>query len=410
MPPAPGQLSFRQVLAISSLRRLWLGQLVSIFGDFLALFAVIGVVSFQLRGGAAQVTMISISYMVPLAVFGPVAGVFVDRWNVKAVMIASDLARAALALALVFTRDLGGIYGVFFAMSLVSSFFLPAQSVTVRTIVPREGWLAANALLQQNMQVTRIVSPAVAGAAVAWAGANACFWFDAASFVFSALMLAGIAIRRAPAPAAAPSGFRSVFADLSGGLRFLFAHAAISFVMVAMGAAVFTMGCFGPLIAIYVRDSLAGGSVLFGFITALVGAGMIAGTHSTHRFGRARSPQRIVLAGVGIIAAAVFLMAAVPAVAFTAAGTFGMGFGTGLIIAPAQTLLQRETPVHLVGRVSSSVMSVISVAQVLGLLLSGALAQALGIRNLFFLSSGTLFAVALAGYRLLESRAEAAGA
>jgi len=125
-------LSFREVLNIRSVRRLWLAQLVSIFGDFLAVFAVFSVVTFQMHGTPNQVAMILVAYLTPLALISPLAGVFVDRWNVKATMIASDVVRGLLVLALLFVRDLNAIYGIFFALSAVSSFFLPAQSVAVR--------------------------------------------------------------------------------------------------------------------------------------------------------------------------------------------------------------------------------------------------------------------------------------
>jgi DHA3 family macrolide efflux protein-like MFS transporter len=80
--PTP-HLTFRDVLKIRSVRRLWLAQLVSIFGDFLAIFAVFSLVTFQLHGTPTQVSMILVAYMLPLAVVSPLAGVFVDKWNVK---------------------------------------------------------------------------------------------------------------------------------------------------------------------------------------------------------------------------------------------------------------------------------------------------------------------------------------
>src|ERR1039457_7212890 len=85
--PTP-HLTFRDVLKIRSVRRLWLAQLVSIFGDFLAIFAIFSLVTFQLHGTPTQVSMILVAYMLPLAVVSPLAGVFVDKWNVKWTMIA----------------------------------------------------------------------------------------------------------------------------------------------------------------------------------------------------------------------------------------------------------------------------------------------------------------------------------
>src|SRR5215831_5693903 len=131
MATAAPPLSIREVLKIKAVRRLSLAQVVSIFGDFLAIFAVLSYVSFNLHASPAQVTLISVSFMIPFALIGPVAGVFVDRWNVKRTMIASDLIRAVLALGLVFAASLGQIYAILFLLSTVSTFFVPAQSVTL---------------------------------------------------------------------------------------------------------------------------------------------------------------------------------------------------------------------------------------------------------------------------------------
>ena len=129
--PAP-HLTFRDVLKIRAVRRLWLAQLVSIFGDFLAIFAVFSLVTFQLHGTPTQVSMILVAYMLPLAVVSPLAGVFVDKWNVKWTMIASDLVRGVLVLVLVFVRDLNAIYFIFLGLSTG-----PASSC------PRNRWPSA---------------------------------------------------------------------------------------------------------------------------------------------------------------------------------------------------------------------------------------------------------------------------
>src|SRR5216684_4445450 len=141
--PSPGHLTIRQALAIPSFRKLWLAQLVSIFGDFLALYAVLSEMSFKMHASARSITLVSVSYLLPLA------GVFVDRWNPKRTMVVSDLARAALALGLVISGAPWHIYLVFVAISAFSSFFMPARSVVLPQIVPKEGLLSANAAIQQ---------------------------------------------------------------------------------------------------------------------------------------------------------------------------------------------------------------------------------------------------------------------
>jgi len=409
------QLSFGEVLALRPVRLLWIAQVVSIFGDFLALFAVLSDVSFRLKATPAQVTLISVAFLIPFALLGPVAGVFVDRWDAKRTMISSDLIRAALALGLVFASGLNQIYAILFALSAVSTFFVPAQTITIRSVTPREGLMAANALMQQAFQVVRIISPTIAGAMVNWVGARPAYYFDGASFIFSASMIAAIAIKRAAAAteSSAPSEsgkLKSILKDLMSGARFIFTHATISFVMLAMAAGMFALSCFAPLIAIYVRDMLKSTEFQFGVINSLIGVGMIFATQFITRFAKNQSKSLLVVAGLFGMGIAVIVMVSIGHVAVAAIGAFGIGFGAIFIVVPTQTLMQQETPIELVGRVSSSFMSVLSVSQLLGLIISGSLTQRMGIRNLFFASAAMLVLFACFGYFRLPAKANAATA
>lgn len=182
-------MTFREVLGLTVMRRVWFAQVVSLLGDFLALFAVISVVTYQLHGTPQQVTGVQIAYMLPLAVLGPLSGVFVDRWPLKPTLIASDLIRAVLVLLLFVTTSMWQIYLVLCALSSVSSFFAPAQSVTIRSHVPANGLMSANALMQMAMMGTRVVGPAAAGALVAAFGARICYAIDFVSFLGSAALI-----------------------------------------------------------------------------------------------------------------------------------------------------------------------------------------------------------------------------
>src|SRR6185312_8405230 len=164
--------------------------------------AVIAVVSFRMHGTPNQLTGVQIAYMLPLVILGPLAGVFVDRWPLKPTLIASDLVRAVLALLLIFTTSIWQVWVVLALLSCVSSFFGPAQSVTIRTHVPNEGLISANALMQIAFMGSRIVGPATAGAMVAAFGPASCYAVDVLSFLVSASLIGSVVIRR-PAPIAA---------------------------------------------------------------------------------------------------------------------------------------------------------------------------------------------------------------
>lgn len=396
MATAANPLTLREVFKIVALRRLWVAQLVSVAGDFLALYAIFSVVSFRMHASATDVTLVMVFYLLPLAIVSPIAGVFVDSWNVKRTMISSDLIRAVVFFLLMFAQALWQMYAILLVASAVSSFFVPAQSITVRTLVPVHGLMSANALLQQAFFVMQIVSPAVAGLLVAAFGANLCFWIDSGSFLFSAAMLSTIAIAHEPSPAV--KGIRAVWTEMRVGVKFIFTHAAVSFVVIALTAGMFAIRCFGALIAVYVRDVLHGGTALFGNLGSLVGFGMIFGTQLV-RLGSKRLPgTRIVTAGLAGAGVSIAILAVFGSIAIAAAMMAGIGFFAAFIFVPAQALIQEHTPQNMLGRVSGSLMAVMFSAQVIALIGSGALATHVGIRNVYYGTALLLFAIAGGAY------------
>ena len=400
---SPASYTLKTILRHKPFRTLWLAQFVSVFGDFLALFGVISLITFRWHGTAVQVTTVTIAYILPLAIIGPVAGVFVDHWNVKRLMIASDLMRAALILMLVFVHDVTQISIIFLVMSTVSSFFLPAQSVTIRTVVPQEGLLAANAMMAQAFYLVRLLSPAAAGALVAWLTEKSCFYLDVVSFVFSAAMISGLVVLR-PARSQEEKTVRSLTRDFLAGNKFIFTHAGLAFVFIAMAVAMFVLSSFSPLISIYIRDTLHAGTLMFGAISAMVGVGMIVGTQLITRLVGNRSKANVVLGGLFSLGIGAALLGAFRNPPMAALSTFTMGLAIAFVWIPAQTMSQQETPPAMVGRVSSTFMSLISVSQVFGLLLSGYLAQRLGIRSVFLACAGALAFISAIGYLTMRGR------
>ncbi len=387
----------------SPFRKLWLAQFVSVFGDFLALFGVISLITFRWHGTPVQITWVMLSFMLPMAVVSPPAGVFVDRWNVKKLMIASDLIRALLISGLIFATNVYQICAIFAVLSAVSSFFAPAQSVALRTLVPAENLLAANAMMSQAFYAVRILSPAAAGALVAWLTERACFYVDTASFLFSAAMLSTLLIARPPSENRGKS-LRALTEDLVAGNKFIFTHPGLAFVLTAMAMAMLVMSAFAPLISIYVRDSLSAGSFLYGMISSMVGVGLIVGTQLLTR-AAANIPRTAVvlygLLGLGVGAALLGLFANI---IMAAAGTFAMGFAIAFIIVPAQTMSQQETPRDMMGRVSGSFMSLVALSQAVGMLFSGYLAHLLGLRPLFVACAVVLALMAGTGYLIVSKR------
>jgi DHA3 family macrolide efflux protein-like MFS transporter len=412
----PEPLSMGSVLRIPVMRRLWYAQIVSNFGDFLALFAVIGFLTFNVRANAQQITGVQIAYQLPIAVLGILAGVFVDRWPLKPTMVASDLARAALCLLLLLAHNIWGFYAALAAISVVSSFFGPAQGVAIRAAVPLHGLRAANALMQQVMFLARIAGPAVAATLVASFGPKSCYWADAASFVASACLIASVTLSRPQEMVAeavlAPvdktteetKGVAKVWSDMKQGVSFIVHHAALLFVILALASGMFVLGCFGPLIAVYVRDILHGSTKVFGAASAMIGIGILVGINALNAFGKKIKNTVLVYSGLGGIAAGLAILTLMGFVWSTIVGNFIIGFSVAGIIIPTQVMIQQETPPALMGRVGSTVMSTIFTAQILGLVASGLLAQHIGVRQVFAICAGMLVVLIVIGKMFMEPK------
>jgi len=423
-PSLPAPLSMSAVLRIPVMRRLWYAQIVSTFGDFLALFAVIGVITFSLHGTPQQVTGLQIAYLLPIALLGVIAGVFVDRWPLKTTLAASDFTRCGLCLLLIFAHGMWSFYLILASISVVSSFFGPAQGVAIRSAVPLEGLRSANSLMQQVMFGIRIVGPAIAGFVASAFGARTCYVGDALSFLASGMLIWTLALKRpesAPTPGPAPTpqtplvdpaptakksilDIGSIVRDMRQGIGFIVHHAALLFVILALVAGIFIIGCFGPLIAVYVRDSLHSTTRIFGIVSAMIGVGMFAGVNVLNTLGKNMKNTSQVYFGLGRMAAGLCLLTAWPHLWATIVGNLVIGFSVAGIVVPSNTMIQQETPPELMGRVGSTVMSLIVSAQIAGLVLSGLLAAHIGVRRVFAVCSVLLIVLTAAGRFWMEPR------
>ena len=427
--PVPDPLSMREVLAIAPLRRIWYAQTISVFGDFMALFAVITVMTFHLHATPQQITGVQIAYLLPIAILGIVSGVFVDRWPVKITLVASDYVRALLCLILLGVHNVYGFYAVMASISIFSSFFNPAQGIAIRSVVPMHGLRSANSLMQQAFFILRIVGGPVAIFVVTNFSAKWNYWMDSASFIASGTLIASIALhipRKSsvvvtPEPETGDSavvvkertGIARILEDMKEGLSFIFHHAALLFVILALAAAMFVMGCFGPLIAVFVRDSLKASPRVFSACSACIGVGLFLGMMALNAVAKKAKNTTLVYFGMGGIAAGTLLLALGPHItlmhipvdiAFTIIGCFVIGFTCAGIIIPSQTMIQQETPQAMLGRVGSTVMSLIFSAQIAGLLLSGVLANYTSIRRVFILCTIMMAVLMLAGKLWMEPK------
>lgn len=388
--------TFAGVLKNKQFSRLWLAQFVSTFGDWLSLMALFSFVAFRLQGSAYQVSGIMTAFIIPRAFLAPVAGAFVDRWDVKKVMVTSDLLRAILALSLAFTSRLDVIYILVFALSIGSCFFSPAQTVAVRLIVRKEELLIANSINTQTTQLNKVISPAIAGLLLAWAGEQVCFIIDSASFILSATLLSITAMQRESIISG--QGLRAIAGEIMEGLRFIRQHKGLLFVIVSMIVAIFAFGTCDVVFTLYVRDILLARSEVFGILVSLSGIGTILGAVLVVKIKQRLPKVHLITIGLLGIGVGVLVLAATSSVAVALLCALWIGVCIAYVMLPAQTLVQEETPQALLGRVSSTSSASITLSQLLAFAIAGIAASWMGVRNLYYTVGLIMALVAISAY------------
>jgi MFS family permease len=359
-------------LRVVNYRWLWIGQFVSMIGDKIHQIAMAMLV-YSVTGSMFQMGLMLGITLLPAALFGLLAGVYVDRWDRRITMIVADLVRAILVATIPFVArfGVGWVYAIAFVVSTVSLFFVPAKRAMIPDLVPADELMAANSLDDTSEAVAEFAGLAVGAGIVATLGSAAAFGIDAVSFIFSAIMISRISIQ---AVQAAETVAASVWAEAAEGLRYIWKSAVLrDLIGVYALAAVFAAGSIAVVYALALQRYNAGAPGV-ALLDAAITAGTIVGALAVGRSGAERPGRKFLLGigGFGLALAAVSLAqtiwVAVPLLALC--GVANMWF-----VVPATTILQTRSSVPVRGRVMAASTSVNRIAAVAGVIAVGALSE-----------------------------------
>jgi Na+/melibiose symporter-like transporter len=186
-----------------SFRQLWLGQVVSQLGDWLDTIALYTIV-LRLTGSGRAVGLVLVARFVPQFVMGSLSGVVADRFNRRTVMIVSDLLRAVVVLGFLFVRSAEQLWLVYVLTVLqltFSSFFEPAKSAVIPSIVPARDLVPANAISSATWSAMLTLGAAVGGIITGWLGTDGAFVLDSLTYLGSAALVASVRFPKRPARA-----------------------------------------------------------------------------------------------------------------------------------------------------------------------------------------------------------------
>jgi MFS family permease len=377
---------------------LWTGGLISMTGDWVLIVGLPAVVYLRTGSTLATAGMV-LSYLVPSIALGSIAGVFVDRWDRRRLMIAVDLLLAAGLLPLLAVDALGiwVAYAVLILLSCLERLFHPAEMALLPKLLEggREELVTANALSGLNQNVARIVGPVIGGAAVALGGLMAVALIDAASFVLSALLILAIRTRtsqtrpgaaadstaEAPLEEAAASAWARLVREWRAGLGVVASHPVLRallvfFIITRIGEGL-TMTLYFPWAVNALHSDAAG----YGWLLSIQAVGGLAGALVIGQIGSRTNPMWLVIGGAlafGLIDLVLFTYPVIyPFIGPALVLLIIVGVPGGAMMAGIATLQQTQGPDTHRGRVIGAIAAMGSVGSLVGAVGAGILGEVL---------------------------------
>ncbi len=373
---------------------LWIGQFVSLAGDYMLVVALPFYV-FQLTGSILQTGIMFVAETLPRILLGSFAGVFVDRWDRRWTMIISDVFRAAVLLLLLFVHSqnlLWLVYVVTILQTTLSQFFTPAVGALTPLLVDEQQLLAANSLESFSDSVTRFVGPPLGGILFSLLGLSSIVYADSATFLFSALMVGLILVPKRVLETHNDTSTKvaSVWREWRDGLQLVRKDTILSGIFLTMCVFMVGQGLINVLIVPFVEKVLHGSAAIFGWAITAQGVGSLVGALLMGQAAKFLKLIYLIFFPLVIAGVVILLIVNIPVIAVMLSLIAFIGvFVVGCFVT-IQTLLQQSVVDAYRGRVLGAFNTVISVALMLGLVVASTLGDQIGIVPLFD-SAGVIF-------------------
>ncbi len=390
---------FTEILKNKNFFLLWIGQIVSQLGDRLDQMALIALVYSKSPGSALGIAKILSFTIIPVFLIGPIAGVYVDRWDRRRIMYISDLFRAILVLciaALLLNKNIGWIYLIIFFIFSIGRFFVPAKMAIIPDIVDKKHLLLANSLASTTGMIAAVLGFGISGVVVEKLGAQGGFYLDALSFLISGTCIFLISKQTLKLSSLKEINTevvkklrKSVLADIKEGLFYFVKEKKLRFTAAVIFALWAALGAVYVVIIVFIQQTLHSATKDLGLLIMFLGLGLFSGSLIYGRFGQKISHYRIIftsliLTGIMLV---IFGIGINRYPHFNIAST--LSFVLGVFIAPimiaVNTIVHKVSANHMMGKIFSSLEIVIHLGFLSFMFISSFMVEKLKIPHLSIL-------------------------
>ena len=367
---------------------MWTGQLISTMGSALTSLAA-SIYVFRLTHSALSVGLMLMATAAPSLLVGLFAGVFVDRYDRRTIMIVADISRAILVVLIpvLVPLNVAWLYVVVILTSAIGQFFDPAFESVLPEVASDEELAAANSLMAISSFGSTAIGFAASGLIASAANINWAFYLDAISFLFSAICI--FLIRIKPIQIDEDTSAAVVIKNLRAGMRQVFDTSMLRSLFVVQILVMTSFGLSNTLLLPFAIRALGANEFQYGLQEGLTSIGFVVGSLlMANLFDRMREGAWLATSYLGMALAGIIysFLHSIPLalLAIAVSGFFNAPASIG-----RRLIIQRNTPREMRGRVSSVFLVSANVLFLVGMSAAG-LADIMDVRLLFLLSSCVL--------------------
>jgi MFS family permease len=383
-PASASGSGFTTLLKNRPFLALWIGQIFSQIGDKVFFVFLIGLlVSYQVpptwENSARSALMIAIT--LPAIFFGSAAGIFVDRFDKRQILGGCNLLRGILVLMIpVLPKEFVVLLVIGFLESVLTQFFAPAEQAAIPLLVAPQGLMPANALFTTTMMGSLIVGFAIGEPLLTVSRGIGEFGEEilvGGLYVLAAVVLYTLPLRNTGADPRLVS--TDPWSDFKAGLKYLYKDRLVSNAMLQL-TILYSVFAALTVLAINLVEEIGLKSTQFGFLLAAAGVGMVFGAGLLGHWGDRFHHKPLPLVGFLIMATSLTFFTFTSKIWLGLLLSIFLGVGASLVGVPMQTLIQKQTPESMRGKVFGFQNNVVNIALSLPLAIAGPLTDAFGLR------------------------------
>lgn len=373
------QKSNNQPTGMRGFTIVWLGQVVSLLGTGMTQFAI-SLWAWELTGQATALALVAFFAFAPTILFSPIAGALVDRWDRKLVMMLSDLAAglSTVALLLLFISGNLQIWHLYIAGAFTGAFQafqFPAYSAAISTMIPKEQYARADAMLGLAESAAGIFAPIAAAALYTAVGLGGVMLIDVVTFVFAISALLVVYIPKPPVTEAGREGAGSLWQESLYGFRYIFARPSLLGLQMVFFFGNLLATIAFTLLTPMLLSRTGNDELSVGGIQSAVGIGGVVGGLVLTAWGGPKRKVHGVLLGWAISGVGIILTGLSQSVPAWIVVGFALAFFTPVINASNQAIWQAKVTPDVQGRVFSVRRLIAQITAPVGMLLAGVLAD-----------------------------------